>query len=298
MAKRLLHLTRLLVLVAVLLLLIITVEYALFLLSPAIREDIATYIQHHVPSLAPGGEPSSWPIVVYWKFYAYWLSELLLKGSAGYQANGQDLIYLAGKPFQQTLILAVSSLLLSVALAAGLVFLRQTWPDKTPVRLLVQAFEALSGIHYIVLCYFVLYGLNVRRPSLLMLIFIIAIGNGVLLDITHLLETEVNEIRHSRYYLGICARGGNPIRHLAKPIGLCLSGIVYTRFPVVLGGTFIVEFIMNVWALGLETIQAVVKHDQLKLLVITVLITIVIWMSTVFNYLARWKLDPRPVVRL
>ncbi|RMG66882.1 MAG: hypothetical protein D6715_05915 [Calditrichaeota bacterium] len=298
MVKRIRQLGRLFLQAGLLLLAVITVEYALFLISPAIREDIAAYIQRHVPALAPGGEPGSWPILVYWKFYFYWLGELFFKGSAGYQANGENLIYLAGAPFRQTLMLALWGLALATGLASLLVFLRQSWPDKRPVSWLVQSFEALSGVHYIIFCYFVLYGLNLRRPPLAILILIIALGNGVLLDIVHLLETEINEIRHTRYYQGIRARGANRFRHLARPVGLCLTRIVYTKFPVVLGGTFIVEFIMNVWALGLETIQAVVKHDQLKLLVITVLITIVVWVSTVLNYLAKWKLDPRPVVRL
>ncbi len=292
----------LLVFYTLLLLVIVTsVVYAVFLITPGIRVELGHYILKYYSDVigisatgASGGEQL--PLWAYWKFYLHWFLNIFVKGDLGYsQFDGKPFSALLGAPIRTTLSLAVVSVLFSLFFALGMFVLQLRWKENPFVRVGIGGFKALSGLHYIVLSYFVLYGLNLRQPPHWILILIIAVGNGVLADTYTVLKEDFDKLINSPFYLGIQTRAGDKIFHLLKPLSLSFSRIMYSKFPAVLGGTFIVEYIMNVHALGLETIKAVVENDHLKMLVISFLITILIVVSTVLYHTVQKYVDPRPV---
>ncbi len=297
-------LVQLLLYTIILLVIVTSVVYGVFLLTPGIRMELGNYIIkyyadvlgiHYAVSLRVD-DLSLW---IYWKFYFHWFINIFFKGDLGYsQFDGKPFSALLGAPIRTTIYLAIVSLILSVFLALGMVVLQFRWRDNPAIQIGLGGLKILSGLHYIVLSYFVLYGLNIRQPPYWILILIIAIGNGVLTDTYAVLKEDFDKLINSPFYFGIQTRASDKIFHLIKPVGLSFSRIMYSKFPAILGGTFIVEYIMNVHALGLETIKAVVENDHLKMLVISFLITILIVVSTVAYYTVQKYMDPRPVKNL
>ncbi|NOX37023.1 MAG: hypothetical protein GXO78_05745 [Calditrichaeota bacterium] len=292
--------------VMALLLVITAIEFTVFVSSPAARQEMGKYILKYYPELVDGDVvmasqevDTRLPLMAYWRFYFLWMTNILKDWNWGYsQFSGEPLSHLWGYPLRTTLLLAVMGLLFSTGIALFLVFLQRNWGESRPVRWFLQGTRFVSSIHYIILAYFVYYGLNLKNPPLIIPVLIIAVGNGVLTDTLDLISEDLKNIFSSRYYQGIRARGSNVYRHLAKPFTISLVRIMNAKFPMLLGGTFIVEYIMNIRAMGLETIQAVLQDDHLKLLVITFLVTIFILSSNFFNRLVQQKLDPRPVIEI
>lgn len=289
-----------------LLIIITSLEFGLFISSPSARMELNQYIPKYFPELINPQNPNAnislqkdLPFIVYWNYYFQWLKNIILNRDWGYsEFSGRKLNYLLGFPLITTLKLAIGGLLLSTFFAFLLAAGQWFWGEKKIIQYLIRSIRFISSIHYIIMAYFFYYGLRMKNPPLILAILIIALGNGVLTDTMDLFAEDFKNIFTSRYYLGIKARGGNLIVNLWKPFTIRIANILNAKFPMFLSGTFIVEYIINIRALGLETIQAVLQDDHLKLLVITFLVTVFILISNTLNSIIQSRLDPRPMAEL
>ncbi|WP_456442116.1 ABC transporter permease subunit, partial [Caldithrix abyssi] len=169
--------------------------------------------------------------------------------------------------------------------------------DSRIVKALLSAIQILSSIHYIVLGYFVVvFWTAIRYDDSLWPLLVLAIGNSMLNDMMHLIEEEYQQIINSKYMRAARARGGNLFKNVLKPFAIALIRIVNSKFPMVLGGSFIIEFVLNIEGLGMQILRHGINGMNYNLLlIITMIITVfIIFVNTLTNYTQK-ILDPRPV---
>ncbi|APF19805.1 ABC-type transporter, integral membrane subunit [Caldithrix abyssi DSM 13497] len=266
------------------------VEYLIFVSIPGIRQEL-------IESLA-GKSVHINHIISYLFIYVEWFGNILFRGDFGLlTSNGQPINQFIFYCTRLTLKLVVGGLLFSIVMSLGLILLKQKFSDSRIVKGLLSAIQILSSIHYIVLGYFVVvFWTAIRYDDSLWPLLVLAIGNSMLNDMMHLIEEEYQQIINSKYMRAARARGGNLFKNVLKPFAIALIRIVNSKFPMVLGGSFIIEFVLNIEGLGMQILRHGINGMNYNLLlIITMIITVfIIFVNTLTNYTQK-ILDPRPV---
>lgn len=269
--------------------LITFLEYLLFLIPKGVRQEL-------LESLSPQSSNLD-SLMDYFTIFNTWFTRILFKGDFGVlNSLGMNIGDFIFEYTVTTLMLVLGALIVSLLLGFLLLYLKKNFAENKLVSMFLSFMRIFSSIHYLILGYFVVVG----YPSLTYMhtIFpylILAIGNGMLNDMVHLLEVEYDQVMKSKYILAARARGGNILKNIYPPLGISLARIINSKLPHLLGGSFIVEFVLNVQGLGIFTIHYGIRGmDYNLLLVITFLVTIVIVVSNLIANQFQNYLDPRP----
>ncbi len=270
--------------------LITFLEYMIFASIPGIRKELIEGLAGKVACINNIGS--------YFIIYIQWFGRVLLRGDFGVlTSNGQPISQFIFYCTKLTLKLVFGGLFFSVILSLLLIFLKQKFSDSKFFNGLINGIQILSSIHYIVLGYFVVvFWTAIRYDNSLWPLVVLGIGNSMLNDMMHLIEEEYQQIINSKYIRAAKARGGNLFKNIFKPFTIALIRIVNSKFPMVLGGSFIVEFVLNIEGLGMQILRHGINGMNYNLLlIITMIITVlIVFVSTFTNY-AQKILDPRPV---
>lgn len=289
--KYILGLLKFIIIFLVQLFVITFIVYAIFMLSPAVPASLlnslgATTTQVH-------------GISEFFRFFLEWFWRIVSAGDFGKLASSGDsinnFIWISSRV---TLILILGSLLVTLVLSGLVIFLKRRFGHLSPVKGFIFILQTLSSIHYVVLGYFVIVELKVGLDawSTLYPFLVLGIGNGMLNDMVHVLEEEIEKIFNSGYVQAARARGGNIFKNVVAPLSIALAGVINAKLPMLFGGSFIVEFVLNLEGLGdLILTKGINGQDYNLLLVITFLSTVfIIGVSLLTGQIRKW-LDPRPV---
>lgn len=283
-----------LVLFVIQLFFITALEYAVFLISPGVADKL-------VASLAPKSEAIGHTfqyVTIFWN----WFINILTRGDFGVlSSSGESISRFIWISTKITFLLILGALAFSLLMSLIIIYLKRNYGQNKIISSVLFLIQFLSSIHYIILGYIVvvefksgLNNFNTVYPYL-----VLGLGNGMLNDMVHLLETEIDKIMTSGYILAARARGGNIFKNIVAPFGISLLNVINAKMPLLLGGSFIVEFVLNIYGLGnLMLDKGINGEDYNLLLSITSIITILIVFSNLVNKIVREYLDPRPVKAL
>ena len=263
------------------------VEYLLFLVAPGVREKLL------ISMGAPEKAAYTW-----WDYllvFKRWFWRIITQGDLGrLMSTGDPINSFVFDTILVTLKLVVFALVICLLLSILLIFLKRSFPHSRLVQTVVFGMQILSSVHYIVLGYLVIVEMKMSQ-YLIFTYLILAIGNGMLNDMVELIESELDGILNSPYYRAALARGGKLWKNILPPLGIALARILNSKLPMLLGGSFIVEYIMNLHGIGVFIIQYGVRGTEYNLLLIySIFVTLIIVFSNLVANSLQKYLDPRP----
>jgi peptide/nickel transport system permease protein len=267
--------------------LIAGVEYVLFLVAPGVKQKLLLSMG------AP--EKSSYAYWDYLVTFKNWFTRIFTRGDLGrLMSTGDPIRNFVFDTILITVKLVVVALLICLLLSIIIIYLKKSFPNSRLVKGFVFGMQFLSSIHYIVLGYLVIVELKMSQFPIFSYL-ILAVGNGMLNDMVELIENELDGILNSPYYRAALARGGKLWRNILPPLGITLARIFNSKLPMLLGGSFIVEYVMNLHGIGVFTIQYGVRGTDYNLLLIySLFVTLVIVLSNLMANSLQKYLDPRP----
>lgn len=272
------------------LLLITLAEFLLFLFSPGIKNELLASLNGRPVESSGLGEALL--------IFKTWFLKILFAGDFGrLVSSGQPINDFIFDCTFITIRLVTGALLISLLLSIFIIYIKQNFSNYRIVDLFIRTLQFVSSIHYIVLGYVAIMVFPaIRYTNSILPYLILGIGNGVLNDFIHLIESESQQILNSPYIIAAKARGGSLIRNAFAPYTIALFRIVNSKFPMLLGGSFIVEYIMNIYGLGMHILRNGIQGMNYNLLlIITIIITFFIVFVNLLTNQIQKKLDPRPV---
>ncbi|RMD87107.1 MAG: hypothetical protein D6813_14055, partial [Calditrichaeota bacterium] len=184
-----------------------------------------------------------------------------------------------------------------LVLALLIVYLKHNFSYLSFVTALISGITILSSTHYIVLGYIAVVELKSFNNYWSIFPFLVlSIGSGTLNEIIDILDTELGQIWNSKYIQAARARGGSILRNASIPMTIALVRVINAKLPLLLGGSFIVEVVMNLPGLGVWVLTTgIAGRDYNLLLAITFVVSLVIIFSNTLANALHSLLDPRPV---
>ncbi|MBT5874820.1 MAG: ABC transporter permease subunit [Candidatus Latescibacteria bacterium] len=226
--------------------------------------------------------------------YLRWLGKAV-RGDLGHY-YGTPVLERLGVHAGRTLLLVSGALVLSLALALGLVVVDLLRSDSRWVGYAIQSVTAVSGLHVIVLC-FATMGLQWAVPNTgfsVWLIIILAVGNGTLADYYAILREEFGSALTQDYVLAAQGRGASFLLHATRnEMALGLLEATSSRIPTLIGSTIVIEWVFSYLGLGYDIVKAIQGRNFEMIMGVTSVLAVVLIGVLESAGLARRFLDPR-----
>jgi peptide/nickel transport system permease protein len=261
------------------------------------REIKPTKLEHFSVLQSPSGEllqeqvvplmlPRKQLLAGFWRWVRFF---------PGYDAYGRSMAKEVWGSTLRTLYLVGGSLLLSLAVALGMVALGYFWPENRLVRVFFHVLNFFSGFHILIvgLAYVIVTG-NIGSFTIGMLV-ILALGNGTLSDYVAILREELNRVFSQDYVLAAQARGSSRIRNALCETVLTLVDVTVAKIPLLVGSTIVLEVLCSYYGLGWYIVKAIGTdpRDVNLTMVTTTLIMGGLVGVNLLSDAVRMALDPR-----
>lgn len=198
-----------------------------------------------------------------------------------------------GEQFSVTLKFLLGSLALSAVLVLALLLWHFTYPNRF-LRFLVNLLRVSSGLHVLVLVVvFYLLGIRPDNPLDLRLLFILALGNGSLIELYYTLEAEFEKILRKEYVLAGEAWGYPRFLFPLRELTITTVEYLSARIPILLSSTIIVEHVTSLDGISRAIVTHIENRDFQGILVVSGLISFIIIFANVISERIRFWLDPR-----
>jgi ABC-type dipeptide/oligopeptide/nickel transport system permease component len=185
----------------------------------------------------------------------YFNSPILLFGDAG--DSHQPVII---PIISRTIIQCSVSIIVAWILALGLYL--SILSNSLAIWFLASTFKKIfnfiTSFHIILIALFLRVMFNEMVPWYLITASII-LGSNVFYDISSDLSNHLDEIFASDYYLMSRATGGQPWRHVLRPIASIAIIQIFSMWPIVLTNTIIIEIILQVDGIGSLIFQHIIE---------------------------------------
>jgi len=219
----------------------------------------------------------------------------LLSGDLGASYRGISVAELVFKGAAISLPIVLAALALSLSLAFGFALVVHG-QSQIGSRFGRAVLHVTSLVPAFLLAYFAIIVLAVPPdgflPSLFA-VFILAVADGTLGDLSLRIEAELSILRRKDFVLSAELRGLSMPRRLARHLVIPLAEAGASRIGFLLGGAVIVEKVLGLPGLGWIGYQAAVEGDFVLLLAITVLVTALVGGSRLLVVGLRLVIDPR-----
>lgn len=185
------------------------------------------------------------------------------------------------------------SLALSGLISIGLLVWRFSFPNRA-FHFIINILKVTSGLHILILGLLLKrMGLSIENPLDLRLLFILALGNGALIELYFTFEAEIERIMRKEYVLAGIAWGFPRIRFPLREIALTFLEFLNARIPILFSSTIVLEYIFALDGLSSNIIYYIENRDFHNIILSAGLISIIIICFNVMIEQLRYWLDPR-----
>jgi len=195
--------------------------------------------------------------------------------------------------FINTLKFVFGSLMLSAVVVGGLLLWRFTFNNRL-FRFLLNILKLSSGLHILILGLFMhRIWPNIDNPLDLRLLFILALGNGSLIELYFTMESEIQKILKKEYVLAGVAWGFHPFRFPLRELALTYIEFLNARIPILFSSTIVVEYVFALDGLSSNIVYYIENRDYYNIVLVSALISVVVIFFDVITERIRYVIDPR-----
>lgn len=193
--------------------------------------------------------------------------------------------------YLNTLSLVMGSILLSLLIILILIYLKKSFSGIW-VKMIINILGFSSGLHILVLgiVFYLLFRKTGVTPGVF---FILAIGNGVLIEMYFTSKAEIDKILSKEYVLAGVAWGFSPIKFAFNEIAITIIEQSIARVPILFSSTIIIEYLFNIKGLSYTIFTGIVNKDYDAIILATVLISATIILLNILSEKIRFYIDPR-----
>jgi len=240
---------------------------------------------------------------------------------------GESLVTSPGAPvleeaigaYVSTMVLAIISLFVCIALALGLaVLLAEEDPKQqkftgtlyvlTTAPCFIVAVFLIEAINRFVQRFIdqagyvppEWYALPKATDSVMPMVFagvVLILGDGLFMDTFNSIRSQLNTLKSAQFISAIRSKGARTFPHLARNMLVPLVSCFAARLPMVLGGVVIVEYIFTLEGAGYLLLEAARLRDFPLVVGICVLFTVTVIVVHLIADLVKAAIDPREVAR-
>lgn len=244
---------------------------------------IVTFIIYSLLYIIPGSikMDAPWPMS-----YLLWAADFL----AGTWFTKE-----LGMAFLYTIQLVFGSLVLSAVIVLSLYFAgrrQKTWW----VRFLNRLVKVSSGFHVLILSiviYIFFPSIREAGPFNIVLLLILAFGNGSIAEFYNSVEAEYDKIFQKEYTLAAVTWGHNVYRYSLREMVIIMAEMLNARIPIAISSTIIVEWLFNLDGMSYLILYSIKHREYGNLMLSTALIALTIIVLNVITEQIRTRLDPR-----
>ena len=238
---------------------------------------------------------------------------------------GESLVVSPGEPvmsvalgaFGQTLLLAVTALLVCLILALGGAALSTRSKGRGQLGS-GFLYVITSAPSFVVAIFFMLilnwsvftfleqggyvvpdwYPIPVYTDSYMPFVFAVlalVFGDGLFMEYFNSTRAELTAVQDAQFISAIKAKGASTTSHVVRNMLVPVAAGYSARLPVVLGGAVIVEYVFTLEGAGYLLLEAAKVRDFPVVVGLSVLFTAVIIGVTVLADMVRGAIDPREV---
>ena len=144
------------------------------------------------------------------------------------------------------------------------------------------------------------YALPKATDSVVPMVFagvVLVIGDGLFMDTFNYVRAQLKQVWNAQFIAAVRAKGANPTPHVVKNMIVPVASCFASRFPVVLGGVVIVEYIFSLNGAGYTLLEAARLRDFPLVVGICLLFTVAVIAVHLVADVLRASVDPREVAR-
>ena len=258
-----------------------------FIVPFSITMFIIFSMMYYIPGLEPFRPEWKWPFSA-----IKWIADFILLKPFFGDAN---LYYpwIVDVYFWNTLKFLLGSLVLSAVIVSILLYFRFNYNTKL-FRVFLGLLNISSGFHILILGSILsLYSQRIDNPLDIRLLFILALGNGSLIELYNTLEAEFENIFKKEYVLAGVAWGFSKIRFPLREIFLTMIDFLNARIPILLSSTIVLEFMFSLDGLSYNILMYISKREYLNILLVSALFSVIVLFSNMLVDIFHYYLDPR-----
>lgn len=242
---------------------------------------------YFIPSVEPFNPPLPWPLsAIRWIFDFITLKTFFTK----------EMIYdpwIMEVYAKNTVKFLLGSLLLSGLIVCVLLYFRFNHNNKV-FKVFMGLLNISSGFHILILgLVFSRIWPDIENPLDIRLLFILALGNGSLVELYNTLEAEFENVLKKEYVLAGVAWGFSKIRFPLRELFLTLVDFLNARIPILLSSTIVLEYIFSLDGLSYNILNYIQMREFNNILLVSALFSIFVLVFNVLVDMLHYYLDPR-----
>ena len=264
-----------------------------------LRQDLAEAAQRDPTVVLPAQRA---PFGVFGNYFL-WVRDVF-EGGLGFSAQGQSIAVELRARLPTTVILALGSLILTVALAlyGSLVFtLRQHWWLAKAQDFTFYAVSALPAfiVGYACLRFFGVGG--VGADNLLLPMLVLTISNGTLAELLVVMKGSFGTSMKRNYAVFARSKGLSELqvlwRHAFRNALINILPNISRKMAFVVSGTIVVEKVFSLSGLADMLLDGLGNHDESRVLVVILVATALVRIGSLSADTLLYVLDPRATQR-
>jgi len=194
---------------------------------------------------------------------------------------------------KNTVKFLLGSLLLSGLIVCVLLYFRFNHNNKV-FKVFMGLLNISSGFHILILgLVFSRIWPDIENPLDIRLLFILALGNGSLVELYNTLEAEFENVLKKEYVLAGVAWGFSKIRFPLRELFLTLVDFLNARIPILLSSTIVLEYIFSLDGLSYNILNYIQMREFNNILLVSALFSIFVLVFNVLVDMLHYYLDPR-----
>ncbi|MGE5682723.1 MAG: ABC transporter permease subunit [Bacillota bacterium] len=241
--------------------------------------------------------------------YLSWLVSIITGNSLGYSGNW-EIRDLLKDSFRLTMSLSLGAILSSTIISAVLGFLWAYYNNSKIVRFIANTFSISSALPVFLIAIFIRpfwvanfqildwntdVSLFRQAGYYLIPVFILSFGDGTMGEMIKFIKDSVQNISTENYVKVAIARNVSPFYHIGRSAVLPITSIIFSKFPFILGGAMLIEFIYfgrGVSVLAFEAINESPRNVDM-FLAICMYFVIIVTISNLARKVLLSIMDPR-----